>query len=242
MLLTLAMLAKPAAAESTADLPNLQGAWRITLDTATHAQVPVLGTTTITSRQVMIAKVQRTESGFIVDHDTCGLAAKTRPALADTSFPAAFVDAVPDKRYPLELTRSGSGWAVHMDLGPIAIGFDPGVSASVPQSLSDPAVVDWDHDGKPAATIHLQVPILGTVEVYQAQTARAVLDGMVVSDSEMAGGAQVQELRQRTLGASNRLFVQNPTLQSDPAASRFDMVRVDPTASCRTEPPPELGG
>ncbi|MEK7269777.1 MAG: hypothetical protein AAB215_02415 [Planctomycetota bacterium] len=214
--------------------PDLSGTWDLALDVATLANVSFLGTTTIVSHQWMVAEVRREGDGYVVTHDTCGLTAETRPALAQTRFPQAFVDAIPDKTYPLELSTVEGRTRAYMDLRPLAIGFDPQQATVLPQAIDAPGVTDWDGDGKAAATIHLLVPIFGTIEVYQVQTATAVLDGWVRGNDEISGGAEIRDLQQRTLGASNRIFVQNPALRNDPAGSSFRMTRTTPGARCRS--------
>lgn len=212
---------------------DLSGTWQMVLDTATRAAVPVLGSTSIRTHQTMVATVQRSGvDGFIVSHDVCTLSAETRPALATTHFPEAFVSAIPDKSYPLELSQEGGRLRARMNLQPLAVGYDPDKTSTLPQSLDAPSIVDWDNDGKPASTIEIEVPLLGTVEVYQVQVATAMLDGWVTSADEISGGASVVGLQQRTLGASNRLFIQNPTLSADPSASTFRMTRAASGTRC----------
>ncbi len=212
---------------------DFSGTWQMVLETATRAAVPVLGTTSIRTHQTMVATVKHLDTGeFVVNHDVCTLTAETRPALATTHFPDAFVRAIPNKTYPLELSPEGGRLRARMNLQPLAVGYDPDKSSTLPQSLDAPAVVDWDNDGKPASTIEIEVPLLGTVEVYQVQVATAVLDGWVQSADEISGGAAVVGLQQRTLGASNRLFIQNPTLSADPSASTFRMTRAATGTRC----------
>ncbi len=212
---------------------DFSGTWQMVLDTATRAAVPVLGSTSIRTHQTMVATVSRSGSdAFVVSHDVCTLSAEARPALATTRFPDAFINAIPDKTYPLELSEEGGRLRARMNLQPLAVGYDPDKTTALPQSLDAPSIVDWDQDGKPASTIEIQVPLLGTVEVYQVQVATAMLDGWVRSADEISGGAAVVGLQQRTLGASNRLFVQNPTLSADPAASSFRMNRVASGTRC----------
>lgn len=218
---------------AAAEPPDLTGAWRLVLDVTTLAKIPVLGTTKIHTHQVMLVAVTRGAEGFRAQHDTCSLQADTRPSIATTEFPAAFVEAIPAKEYPIELNSTASGWNVHMDLLTVAVGYDPEAGA-FPTSLTAAAVTDWDRDGQPAATIRLHVPILGAVDVYQAQTSRTLLDGRLTSADLMEGSISVAELQQRTLGASNRLFVQNPELYADPPNSRFRLERVAAGATCAT--------
>lgn len=211
---------------------QLVGTYEMQLDIATNAKVPIIGETLILSRQKMLAHISYGSGGLVVHHATCTLAAKTKPALAATKFPVAFVDAIPDKTYPLELSGTSTAWTAHMDLGGLPIGFDPSKSATPPSSIDHPAVYDWDNDGKPAATVHLEVPLFGTIEVYQAQTARAVLDGKVVSADKIEGGVRVIDFYQRTLSASNRLFIQNPVLTNNAALSTFRLSRIADQATC----------
>lgn len=211
---------------------QLVGTYEMELNIATNAKVPIIGDTLILSRQKMLAHISVGPAGLVVHHATCTLAAKTKPALAATKFPAAFVDAIPDKTYALELSGSAESWTAHMDLGGLPIGFDPSKSPTPPSTIDHPAVYDRDNDGKPAATVHLEVPLFGTVEVYQAQTARAVLDGTVVNVDKIEGGVRVIDFYQRTLSASNRLFIQNPVLTNNASLSTFRLTRIPAGATC----------
>ncbi|GDX79137.1 hypothetical protein LBMAG42_09480 [Deltaproteobacteria bacterium] len=218
---------------AAAEPPDLTGAWRLVLDVATMAKIPVLGTTKIHTRQVMLVAVSRHPEGFRAHHDTCAFEADTQPSIATTEFPAAFIDAIPAKDYPIELKSTGSGWDAHMDLLPVPVGYDPQAGA-FPTSLTAPAVTDWDRDGLPAATVRLHVPLFGAIDVYRAQTSRTILDGRVSSPDLLEGSISVADLQQRTLGASNRLFIQNPELQFDSENSRFRLERVAAGTTCAT--------
>ena len=218
---------------AAAEPPDLTGAWRLVLDVATKAKIPVIGTTKIHTHQVMLVAVSRRPSGFLANHDTCTFEADTRPSIATTEFPAAFIDAIPAKEYPIELKPMAPGWAVHMDLLPVPVGYDPAAGA-FPTSLTAPSVTDWDRDGQPAATVRLHVPLFGAIDVYRAQTSRTILDGLVTNADLLEGSISVADLQQRTLGASNRLFIQNPELEFDPVNSRFRLERVAVGTTCAT--------
>lgn len=218
---------------AAAEPPDLTGAWRLVLDVATLAKIPVIGTTKIHTHQVMLVSVTRHAEGFHAHHDTCTFEADTRPSIATSEFPAAFVDAIPAKDYPIDLNSTASGWEVHMDLLAVPVGYDPEAGA-FPTTLTAPSVTDWDRDGQPAATIRMRIPLFGAIDVYRAQTSRTILDGRVTSADLLEGSISVADLQQRTLGASNRLFIQNPELEFDPANSRFRLERVALGTTCAT--------
>lgn len=223
------------AALAAGDPPDLTGTWRVELEVATEARVPVLGTTVVLTRQTMVATVRRTADGFVQTHDTCALAARSTRALAEPYLPPSFVDAVPNKTYPLVLTEEGGRWRVRGDFQPLYVGYDPKTTnGEVPEAADGPGVTDWEGDGKPGATIHLLVPVFGKVEVYQAQRGRTMIDGWVESADLLTGGATVEWFRQRTLDASNRLFAANPDIRPSGTGSWFRQERVADGTTCAT--------
>lgn len=224
------LLAIAAAAAGPLDL---SGVWRVTMEIVTAARIPVLGTTDIHTYQTMLATVSADGPGFTVHHQTCTFRAESRPSLATTHFPQAFVDAIPDRDYRLELVDGAAGPAGSMHVGFVAVGWDPALG-SFPERLDAPSVVDWDHDTAPAATVQLQVPIFGTVDVYQVQAQDLWFDAASVSADAIVGTVRIEGMRSRTLGATNRLFIQNPKLQQLPGRSPFRFERAPPGTTCAT--------
>jgi hypothetical protein len=225
LLLPLALAAEP---------PDLTGTWRLDLEVQTQATMPVFGGTTVTTHQIMLATVTRGADGRQVQtHDTCDMYATASRAITEPALPRAFVDAIPDKSYPLEFTATADGWRVDMDFKPLHIGYDPGPSAgALPQEIGDPGVIDWDHDGHPGATIRLAVPLFGDVAVYQVQRTHARIRGTILSADRIDGKVRLDEFVQRTIGASNRLFAQNPTLEALAEKSWFRQERVPTGTTC----------
>lgn len=219
-----------------AEPPDLTGTWRLDLEVVTHAVVPVLGTTTVYTHQIMVATVVRDGARQVQTHDTCALQARSSRPLAEPTLPPAFVAAVPNKTYPLVLTPLPDGtWQVQADFQPLYIGYDPTVTGgALPQKAGDPGIVDWDGDGRPGATVLLDVPLFGRVEVYQAQRGRTILTGRVETPDRLAGGVRVDMFGQRTLSASNRLFAANPDLRMNPELSWFRQTRVPAGTTCAT--------
>jgi hypothetical protein len=87
-------------------------------------------------------------------------------------------------------------------------------------------------DGDPGGTILLDAPVFGEVEVYIIQRAHSVLEGSWTSPTSAGGRATILDYAQRNIGASNRLFVSNPSIKPDSARSTWSMVRVDAGTTC----------
>lgn len=216
--------------------PDLAGVWAVTMEIVTSARIPVLGTTDIHTHQTMLATVNADGPGFHVHHQTCTFRAESKPSLATTHFPQAFVDAIPDRDYRLELADGGVGPGGTMHVGFVSVGWDPALGP-FPERLEAPSVIDWDRDAAPAATVQLIVPLFGKVSVYQVQAQDLWFDATRVTAEEMVGTVRIEGMRSRTLGASNRLFIQNPALRQLPARSPFRFVRAAADTDCA-----DLGG
>lgn len=201
------------------------------MEVVTTAKLPVLGTTDVHTYQTMRATITANGEGYRVHHDACAFRAESKPSLASTSFPKAFVDSIPDRDYDLVFVSGDPTKAAQMHVGFVAVGWDP-ARGTFPETLDAPSVVDWDRDEAPAATVKLKIPIFGTVDVYQAQAQDLWFDVTTVTAVEIVGSVRIEGMRQRTLGASNRLFVQNPTLRQDPLRSTVRFVRAGPGVGC----------
>ncbi|MCA9494210.1 MAG: hypothetical protein KC621_29990 [Myxococcales bacterium] len=235
-MLALAWLPSAAAAA-----PDLVGTWRVEWVATNQAKVPLLGTTTITTRQVSLARIGPGAEGLVQEHDACAIRAEAR--LATTTFPDGFLAALPHKVYAPTLTSEGETWRYRADTGPLFIGYDPLLSPDgVPTEIDHPSVTDWDADGRPGGTVRVKAPLFSEVDVYVVQRSRGLLDGLAeVRDGRVVGlrGSFVLDgFEQHTIGASNRLFHTTPRATFVPESSWFEMHRVADDATCAsiTEP------
>ena len=213
--------------------PDLTGDWRLELNGTNVVELPVIGTNKVRSHQVMLVHV-RGKSTPVQKHKVCSLDVFSDRSVIDTVIPKPWVAALPDKEYPLVLEPTpDGGWSYKADLLPLRIGFDPALTNDeLPQDVDSPGVIDWDGDGKPAATVYLDLSMFGNVEVYLVQAANTMLEGRVESADSVQGSMLLPELRQRTIGATNRLFVTNPQVIPYPPESTFSMVRVPTGSTC----------
>jgi len=111
---------------------------------------------------------------------------------------------------------------------------DP-VSDPLPTDPEDPRVIDQDEDGEPGMTV--RITLLGILEgeTYVVQRMSYRLSGVVVGSDRIEGTIEWSD-EQTVLGATNPLLKAETvgTLDPDPAAHRFVMVRVDETWTCET--------
>ncbi len=216
--------------------PDLAGTWRVEWVAANRVKVPILGTTTVLTRQVSLARVAAVDGGFEQSHVACSIAAESDSSFTSTTFPPGFLRSLPTKRYPLQLVDTAEGWRLAADTGPLAIGFRAELASGLPTEVADPSVFDWDDDGAPGATVTVRAPLFGEVDVYVVQASRGLLDGRVVVQDGVATGVEgafrLGDFAQHTIGASNRLFHTTPRATFVPEQSHLWMSRVADGATC----------
>lgn len=217
--------------------PDLAGTWRVEWVSANQARVPILGPTTVYTRQVSLGTVTaRPEGGWEQAHEVCAISATSDSSFTSTRFPDGFVKALPSKRYPLDVVEGADGWTLRADLGPLAIGYRPGAGSALPTTIDDPTVYDWDDDGSPGATIQIRAPLFGSVDVFIVQSSRGVLDGVIHEEeglaTEVTGSFFLADFAQATIGASNRLFHTTPRTTFLPDQSRLVMSRIPAGSTC----------
>jgi len=198
-----------------------------------NATIPVLGTTEVKSRTIFLSKVSGARAHPDIETVACHIHAEPSRAIGRTVIPRSFIEALPRKRFPAELTWSGTHWDFHGDMRPQYIGYDPKIATeSLPQHRDDPGITDLEGDGHPGGTIHLDVPLFGLIEMYMVQRTHTILDGTWTGADIWEGKATVRAFSQRTIGASNRLFVANADVTLDHENSRFRWARVPAETTC----------
>jgi len=236
--LAAALLTTPGTGRAASPPPDLSGDWRLDLYVVSHARIPVLGTTTILARTIFQSTVDGQPGSQVLHTRPCALHPQTTRPIATTTIPQAFVDHLPPKDVPLVMDSDAAGrWSFVADMQPQDVGWTrarhrPVPGALVPQDASHPAVLDFEGDGHPGATIHLEAPLFGDIEIYVVQTAHTVLSAAVGAGDVIEGSAHPRAFAQRTIGASNRLFISNPDIELDAGQSRFRLARVPAGTTC----------
>jgi hypothetical protein len=191
------------------------GAYR--LDMRVHAaRFPLLGRTRTAWVSVALARIHRADDDSLLqEHHLCDVRFESGLPLVEMIMPEPMRESLARPRYPVELRRIGDVWRYHADLGFEHVGYVPAEPGEdLPRSREDPAVVDSDHDGKPGATLYLDVPMLDPFELYVVQ------------------GVLRESLEQVVIGSDPYFLKRSPKLEPDPERSRFALTPVPDDATC----------
>ena len=213
--------------------PDLSGTFHLRMRTATDADVPVIGTTRVNTVSDMLATIERKGDAYVQTHTTCFVNATPTRGFARTVLPPTFIKALPVKTYPLVLTEDANGWKYDADLQPQSVGYHMDQTGGpMPTESNHPAIYDWDGDGKPGASVMVDIPVFGEFRIFMVQWSHARLTGRIQSADEVTGKAIMMDLNQRTIGADNVLFRTSPKIRPAPQPKNFELTRVPFGSTC----------
>lgn len=201
------------------------GLYRLRTEVVTTSQVPLFGKTSVVTRTDALLELEGSAGELTARQQTCDIQVESSSRAA-TVIPADFVSALP----PLVYSVAIGAEEFSLDGGLQLVGLSS-AEVELPDSGRDPDVRDTDRDGHPGATIQLQVPLFGKIDVYVVQRTETRLVG-ALSGSGAQGSVEILSLEQRTIGASNPLFNATPRLTPVKGESRFWLEPVQPEASC----------
>lgn len=237
----LACLVLPRVASAIPDEPVLSpGLYRLEMNMATQSRIPFLGSSRSSSVSVSLVEIRRDGAGLIQSHRVCDFRVKEDSAMVRMVFPEKFIASLARPTYSIQLEQDSAGWRYRADLGTEHIGYRPGqVNGKLPTQPDDPAVYDWDGDGRPGATLKLSVPLLPDGELYVVQRGHSILSGRLTGPGRIEGRIDIRLFEQRVLGAWPSFLNQTPEIEPDPKASWFTLTQLAPGSSCESLRPKE---
>ena len=208
---------------ATPQLPTLpSGRYALELRVATLADAPWFPTLRGGSTSHVLVDITGGEGDTALRSRVCRVDIDGGK-IARIEVPAAFLAAQVPRSVPAEL---GAGW-LRVDLG-LDVG---GYAGTGPLPTDLDTTTDWDGDGKPAATILVHIPALGTAEMYVVQAAQLVLSG-AIDGGGAAGTVEVVRFEQATLGARPGWMAAKTQVRVDPKRSGFTLLPIDPDGTC----------
>lgn len=212
--------------------PDLTGTWKLDLVVATRVVVPVIGGLANWTTTTMLVTIEARPEGLMQTQKVCAIQIGSRPHLASSVIPPAFVRSIPVRTFPIFLSQTTTGWNSLADPGPLAVGFDPR-QGPIPVDGDPQGSLDFEGDGKPGATVQVEVPLVGLQgDVWVVQHGHTIMQGTDVRSDYVRGKATVVFLEQHTIGATHPWLMSSPKVTQDPGNSYFEMRRVPEGSGC----------
>lgn len=209
--------------------PEPEGTWALEMRVVSAARVPVIGDVTSTTVTVGLLETVAGAVGWSQRYTVCDVHLAEEGKLIRSSLPRAFVQALPVRTVSASLEQG----RYVADLGTVQLGFDAEASAgSVPLSAEHPAVLDFEGDGYPGFTVHVDVPLFPGVRVYLIQASSTALHGELVSPDRVVGRSEVSWLEQHVIGASLGAFARSPVVRPVNDEGFFQLLRVPDGTAC----------
>lgn len=211
------------------------GTYRLEMIMASTTRLPFFGSSKSASKSVSLVQIRRDGDTFIQSHRVCDFRVLEDSAMVKMVFPETFIAALANHTYPIQLERDAQGWRYRADLGIERIGYRGATGdEKLPAKVDDPAVYDWDGDGRPGATLKLSVPLLPDGELYVVQRGHSILNGRIVEPGKVEGAIEVPVFEQRVLEARPSFLNKSPEIKPEPKESRFSLTQIPDESSCDT--------
>jgi phytoene synthase len=213
-------------------VPLTPGTYRLEMRYANHARIPMIGESSSTYRSLSLVTIVADGARLMQSHRVCNAEIEGSIPLVGLEMPPPFIAALGSHTYPVDVRNDGGEWRYAADLGLEQVGYRADRERPLPRSPDDPAIFDWDGDGKPGGTIRLRVPIAPDGELYVVQRGRALLDGRLVARDRAEGTIAIPLFEQAVIGAWPSFLLKTPEITPDTSRSRFTLVRLLDGSGC----------
>lgn len=205
---------------------KLEGTYVYLQQTVTETKIPVLDDVVAKTRSVSIHRLKAEGERLSGPGELCSLRLESSSKMVQTTFPQAFIQAIPPVQVDLRL----KGREVRSQPQTLVLGarLDDPRQETLPNHAQDARVFDQDGDGHPGMTVEVSGLVSGQVYVVQRSTTE--LHGKRAGDR--LEGRLKFELDQAVVGASKSMLKQGPDPTPDPSRSFFRMQRVSDDITC----------
>ncbi len=206
------------------------GRYVLVQQTTSTTKLPVLKDVVASTTAISVVDLEHESSRLKGTGTLCSLELSSNSSLVETSFPAAFIRALPDISLDASLeVRDGRNYLVS-DAQTLVLGarLTHPRSEHLPSDSKDRRVYDQDGDGKPGMTVVVSGLVSG--EVYVVQRSTTQFHGPE-GPNGFSGGIHF-ELEQHVIGASKSVLRSGPAPRADSSRSWFQLMRVPETADC----------
>lgn len=225
------LLARPCGAAGVQP-PLTPGTYRLEMRYVSRARLPMVGESSSTYRSLSLVRIEIDGDRLVQSHRVCTAEIEGSIPLVGLVMPPSFIAALGSHTYAIDVAGDADGWRYHADLGVEYVGYRPDGTDALPRAADDPAVFDWDRDGKPGGTIKLSVPVAPDGELYVVQRGHALLDGRLTARDRVEGTIAIPLFEQAVIGAWPSFLQRTPEIVADTTGSRFTLVRLMDESGC----------
>lgn len=198
-----------------------------------QANVPVLGEMRTTTTTLAWVDVRIQQGEAIGQQKVCQVSLGEVQDVARTIFPESLVQALPQKQIHFSFSPDATfPVKIQVDLGEETMGYTSrSPDGALPTSAQAPELVDVDQDGRPGATLFLELPGLGRYPLGIVSKGHTRLEGWVSAPGIAQGNATLLNFRQRVLSGLP-IDGEVRDIKGLPARSHFELKRVEPAVDC----------
>jgi hypothetical protein len=231
-LVSLSTLLFAAGVAGAQDVPDVEGVWAQKLVTTGLSNAPIIGD--VTSQTVSYQKFDIEQSGknLEITETTCDVIINSEQNAIRTVIPDRFVESIKPVERRAELRKRDDGFYFFAPKTYKTFGVElDDKSAKLPETASDPRVIDQDKDNNPGMTVQVEGVLSG--ELHMIQRSWDEYWGKVLASGQIAGRT-TWDTDQIVLEKTGRIFGEVSPAKPHPNAklSYFRMVRVPEGTSC----------
>jgi hypothetical protein len=226
-------LAAPAFSSVRSSWPNLTGRWAQLQVTTALVDLPIGGPYESKLETLVMVDVRQEGDRLVLEETVCSIESEGPSSLIETTYPAAFIDAMSGRERTAELALDAGRFVYREPKSYRTSGVeleDP-ASDDLPNRPDDPRVRDPDGDGRPGLTVEVTGFVTG--RVFMIQKGWSELVGHIRSARQIEGRVR-WDSDQSVIDATHRFLTHPPVSRPHPDGDRhyFRMARVPTSATC----------
>lgn len=190
------------------------------------------------TERLQLVTVERVGNELKARARTCGVRQLSSGG-AEMTFPSAFVSSIPDSQLSYKILDSAGNFALKSSplIEVLGANLNDPEKDEMPNSVSDPRVVDLDKDGKPGLTMDVKIKIATMSiagNVFTIQRVKWSESSTAVTADKIDGTVD-WTIDQRSLGSDSQILgLIKPKVTAVSQSSSFAMRKLPAEANCET--------
>ncbi len=213
--------------------PVMAGTWAHVQVNGSLINMPMVGLQSNKLVSLVLVDIAQQDNELVISEHVCDIKIESSTTMVTTIIPQAFINSMPVevKQTQLEWTGQAYRYAQPQHWALQGVNLENIETDPLPTDPADERVFDQDNDGHPGLTVSVTGLLSGDIYVIQ-RGWNAMVSQTLTEDAIF--GLMTWDNEQVVLGATNSILL-NPidsTVDTDPAKSWFEFVRIDSSWTC----------